>query len=74
MARFIAFMKGTWGRLARIVLGLALVALGLAVLGGTTGLVLTAVGLVPIALALSGYCVLDLVAGSHPRTPAGLRR
>ncbi len=68
MAQIVHFMMGTWGRVARIVLGLALIAYGLTVLGGTTGLVLAAVGLVPLGLGLSGHCVLEPFAGRQPRT------
>jgi hypothetical protein len=68
MAQAIEFMNGTWGRLARIVLGLALIAYGLAVLGDTIGLVLAAIGLVPIGLGLSGRCVLELVARRQAQT------
>ncbi len=53
MTRFIGSMNGTWGRLGHIVLGLALIALGLTVLGDTTGLVLTVVGLVLLGIGLS---------------------
>lgn len=73
MAQFINFMKGTWGRLARVVLGLALIAYGVVVLGDATGIVLAAVGLVPIWLALSGHCVLDLFARPRSRTRQSLR-
>ena len=63
MIGFVGFMNGTWGRLARLVLGLALIAYGLAVLGGTTGLVLAAVGLLPVLLGLAGHCLLEPFAG-----------
>ncbi len=67
MTQFINFMSGTWGRLARVVLGLALIAYGLAVRGDTTGFVLAAVGVVPFGLGVSGHCVLNLVARPRPR-------
>jgi hypothetical protein len=56
---FVAFMNGPLGRLARAVLGLVLVAYGLAVLGDTTGLILAAAGFVPLALGLRGRCLLE---------------
>ncbi len=68
MQQFIYFMMGPWGRLVRIVLGLALIAYGLTVLGGTTWFVLAAVGLVPLGLGLSGRCVLEPFARRQPRT------
>jgi hypothetical protein len=71
MAPLIAVLNGTWGRLARVVLGVALIAFGLIVLG-VIGIILTAVGLVLVGLALSGHCVLELFARSQPRHPHGL--
>ncbi len=68
MAQFIKAMNGTWGRLARVALGLALTGYGLAVLGDTTGLVLAGVGLVPLGLGLSGRCVLEPFSSRQPRT------
>jgi Inner membrane protein YgaP-like, transmembrane domain len=59
MTRVVALMNGRWGRLACAVLGLVLVACGLAVLGDTTGLVLAAVGLVPLVLGFQGRCLLE---------------
>jgi len=61
MAHIVSFMNGTWGRLARSVLGLALIASGLTVRGDTTGLVL-------LGLGLSGHCVLEPFGGRQPRT------
>ena len=57
MASFVVFMNGAFGRWLRIVLGIALAMYGLLVVGGTGGLVIAAVGLVPIALGLWGHCV-----------------
>ncbi len=72
MAEFVNSTKGTRGRVAKrvvkIVLGLALIAYGLVVLGGTTGLVPAAVGLVPLGLGLSGRCALEPLARRQPRT------
>ncbi len=67
MEQFVDFMIGTWGRLTHIVLGLALIALGLAFLGDTTGLVLAALGLASLGLGISGRCPLELFARRHPR-------
>ncbi len=68
MTQFIGFMIGTWGRLAHSVLGLALIAFGLVVLGDLAGLVLTAVGLALVGLGLWGHCPLELLAGRQVRT------
>ena len=72
MESFVDWMSGPWGRLARVVLGLALIAAGLLVLG-TLGIVLIAVGLVPLGLGLSGRCVLRLLVHARPGHPSGLR-
>jgi hypothetical protein len=50
------------GRAARIILGLALITLGILSIQGTTGVVVAAVGLVPLAMGAWGRCLLDLVA------------
>ena len=55
-------MNGPTGRAARVGLGLVLVYLGLAVLGGTAGAVLAVGGLLPILLGLWGRCLLELFA------------
>lgn len=61
MDGLIRFMNGTTGRALRVVLGLVLIYIGLAVLGGTTGLIVAVIGLLPIALGLWGKCLLQFV-------------
>lgn len=61
MNGLIQFMNGTAGRALRVILGLVLIYLGLAVIGGTTGLVVAVIGLLPIVLGLLGKCVLQFV-------------
>jgi len=51
-------MNTTAGRAARVILGLALIYVGLAVMGGTSGLVVAAVGVVPIVLGATGRCLI----------------
>lgn len=68
MSGVIDFMNGAAGRLARIVLGIAMVAYGLLVLGGTGGTILAVVGLIPMVMGLWGRCLLELVSPS--RRPA----
>ncbi len=65
MNGLVEFMNTAAGRIARIVLGLALIALGLLSLGGTTGTVVALAGLVPLVMGLWGRCLLELVA-PHP--------
>ena len=54
----IKFMASPVGRGARIILGLALMILGFAVIGGTGGIIMGFVGLVPIALGVLNICLL----------------
>jgi hypothetical protein len=57
MTAFIAFTNGALGRWLRVALGIALIVCGLAVLGGTAGLLIAALGLVPVALGAWGRCL-----------------
>ena len=61
MNGLINFMQGTVGRVARVVLGLALIYVGLAVVGGTAGIVVAVIGLLPIAMGVWGPCLLGFV-------------
>ncbi len=45
-----------WDRIARVVAGIVLLAVGFGVVGGTAGTVLGVVGLVPLLTGLVGYC------------------
>ena len=55
-----------WDRVARVGVGVALIVVGLAVIGGTLGTILGIVGLVPLITGLVGYC--PLYALLHIRT------
>ncbi len=59
----IKFMASPIGRGARIVLGLVLIVLGLAVIGGQGGLILAIIGIVPIAMGALDLCILAPVCG-----------
>lgn len=59
MKGFVAFMNGTIGRWLRALLGIAFIVYGLLVFGGTTGVVIAAVGLVAIVMGLWGHCLLE---------------
>jgi len=54
---FARFMSSTYGRLLRIVAGIVLIVLGLAVVHGTGGIILAIVGLVPLVAGLFNFCV-----------------
>jgi len=67
-------MASTAGRIARVVAGIVLVALGLLVLKGTVGIVVAVVGLVPLAAGLFDFCVFAPLFGcpmSGPKIRAG---
>jgi hypothetical protein len=68
MRQIIDYLNGTWGRLATLALGLALIAVGLGWFGAI-GIVLAAVGLILIGLATSGHRTLVLLAGPRPGLP-----
>ena len=61
MSGLIKFMNSVTGRAVRVGLGLVLIYLGLAVLGGTTGLAAAVIGLLPIAMGVGGKCLLQFV-------------
>lgn len=47
-----------WDRILRVVLGVALLIIGFAVIGGTAGTVVGIVGLIPLITGLVGWCPL----------------
>jgi hypothetical protein len=61
MKNLISFLQGSSGRIVRVVLGLALVYVGLAIIGGTAGLLIAIVGLLPIVMGIWGPCLLGFV-------------
>lgn len=69
MAAFIDFMNNPIGRGLRLALGVALIYFGFAVIDGTVGSLVAALGVVPIAMAIAGRCLIEFVvpgaAGSH---------
>ena len=50
-------------RVLRVVLGVALLIIGFAVIGGTAGTIVGIVGLVPLLTGLAGWCPLYSVFG-----------
>ena len=59
---FVEFMRGTSGRLARIVLGAVLLAVGL-LIGGVPGAAVAIFSFMPIASGVSGVCPLGPLFG-----------
>jgi len=58
-----AWLGGMGGRVARIVLGAALVIAGVAI-GGVGGTIVALIGLVPIGLGMSNRCLISKVIGA----------
>ncbi len=74
MHPFVRFMASTTGRITRIVAGFGLIALGFLSIGGTAGLVVAAVGLVPLIAGTVDICVFAPLFGnplSGPKIRAG---
>ncbi len=64
MNPFIKFMASTAGRVTRIAAGIALVLWGLLGIGGTAGIVVAIVGLVPLLAGLFDFCVFAPLFGA----------
>ncbi len=64
MNPFIKFMASTAGRVTRVVAGLALILWGLLGMGGTTGIVVAIVGLVPLVAGLFDFCIFAPLFGA----------
>ena len=63
MKAFVAFMASSAGRIARIVAGIALIALGLLAVEGTGGIILAVVGLVPLLAGVFDVCIFSPLFG-----------
>ena len=64
---FAQFMASGLGRGLRIVAGIILIAVGLAVVGGTGGIVLAVVGLVPLLAGVLDVCLFAPLFGAPLR-------
>ena len=61
---FAQFMSSGVGRGLRIVAGIVLIAIGLGVVGGTGGIVLAVVGLVPLLAEVLDVCLFGVLFGA----------
>lgn len=59
--------EASWDRIGRVILGIALIIGGLTAVGGIGGYVMAAVGLVPLATGLMGWCPIYAILkiGTH---------
>jgi len=55
--------EANWDRVARVVLGVVLLAVGLTVVDGTFGVVLTVLAFVPLVTGIVGSCPLYTLLG-----------
>lgn len=61
--QFIDFMASKAGRAARVIAGLLLIALGLLVMGGVGGVIVAAIGLVPLLAGVYDVCIFAPLLG-----------
>ena len=61
-----------WDRIARVVLGVALIIGGLVAVGGTGGYIMAGIGLIPLATGLMGWCPIYAIfrTGTKTEEPA----
>lgn len=64
MNPFVAFMASRAGRIARIVAGIALIALGLLVMKDTAGIVVAIIGVVPLLAGAFDFCLFAPLFGN----------
>ncbi len=64
MNPFVSFMSSTAGRILRIIAGLALVLWGWFGLGGTTGIIVAVVGLLPLLAGVFDICIFAPLFGA----------
>jgi len=65
MNSLVNFMSSTTGRIARMVVGLVLIALGLF---GNAGIIVAVIGVVPLAAGLFNFCFIAPIVGRPLRS------
>lgn len=70
---FAKFMSSSLGRGLRIVAGLALVVIGLALVGGVGGVILAVIGVVPLVAGLMNICIIGALFLRTPLRGAEVR-
>ncbi|GAC1513068.1 MAG: hypothetical protein NVS2B16_17120 [Chloroflexota bacterium] len=72
---FARFMANPLGRIVRIVAGLALIAVGLFAIKGTTGIIVAVIGVVPLLAGVMNVCLIAAIIGApfRGRDAAGSR-
>ncbi len=70
---FAKFMSSGFGRALRIIAGIALIALGLALVGGIGGILLAIIGAVPLMAGLLDLCIIGAIFMGSPLRGAEVR-
>jgi hypothetical protein len=66
-SHFAKFVNTTAGRLVRVVVGIALIALGYMSRGSTMGIILMVVGLIPLTAGAFNLCLISALLGGPIR-------
>ena len=61
---FLNFMVSPAGRLLRVVVGIVLIVVGLLGIGGTGGIVVAIIGLLPLAAGVFDFCLDEPMFGA----------
>lgn len=61
--QFVKFMTSNKGRAARVIAGLVILTVGLAVVQGTLGLTLALIALVPVSGGVFDFCLVGVALG-----------
>lgn len=64
MNPFVSFMASSTGRVIRVLAGAVLMAWGWFVIGGAAGILIGAVGLLPLAAGILDFCIFAPVFGA----------
>jgi ABC-type multidrug transport system permease subunit len=61
---FARFMASPIGRIARVLLGIALILIGLFAIEGTWGTIIAIIGVIPVAAGIANVCLIGPLIGA----------
>lgn len=64
MKSFVKLMASPFGRIIRVIAGLAIIAWGLIGIGGSNGYIVAAIGILPILTGMLNICIVAPLLGS----------
>lgn len=64
MKSFVKLMASPFGRIIRVLAGLAIIAWGLIGIGGSNGYIVAAIGILPILTGMLNICIVAPLLGS----------